>query len=240
MVKDGIVFILITMINHAKFGNDKTYRKEAAKMLATYLHTLEGTPYIYQGEEIGMTNVYFEDLSHYKDVEILNKWEEIKHTKSLTEEELLYGVHVNGRDNARTPMQWNAGPHGGFTTGTPWLEVNPNYTSINVEEAQKDPGSILNYYKKLLALRKTQPIMAYGQYQLILPEDEQIYAYTKTLEDERWLVILNFSSQQAVFEKPQEVEVNSKELIIANYPVEEEDLNRLVLKPYEARVYRIG
>ncbi len=224
----------------SKFGNDTTYRKEAAKMLATYLHTLEGTPYIYQGEEIGMTNVYFEDLSHYKDVEILNKWEEIKHTKSLTEEELLYGVHVNGRDNARTPMQWNAGPHGGFTTGTPWLEVNPNYTSINVEEAQKDPESILNYYKKLLALRKTQPIMAYGQYHLILPEDEQIYAYTKTLEDERWLVILNFSGQEAVFEKPEEVEVNSTELILANYPVEEEDLKRLVLKPYEARVYRIA
>lgn len=225
----------------SKFGNDSTYRKESAKMLATYLHTLEGTPYIYQGEEIGMTNVYFEDLSHYKDLEILNKWEEIKKTKSLTEEELLKGVHVNGRDNARTPMQWDDSKHSGFTTGEPWIELNPNYTSINVKEAMTDKDSVFHYYKKLLAMRKKHPIMAYGKYQLILEEHEQIYAYTKVLEDEKWLIILNFTDQEVCFHKPKEVEVTTEELILSNYEVADGvGIESFNLRPYEARIYKIG
>ena len=224
----------------SKFGNDTIYRKESAKMLATYLHTLEGTPYIYQGEEIGMTNVYFEDLSHYKDIEIINKWNEIKRTGSLTEAELLMGVHVNGRDNARTPVQWDASKNAGFTTGTPWLEVNPNYTEINVEEALKDPNSVFHYYKKLLSMRKQYPIMAYGRYELILKDHEEIYAYTKTLEEERWLVILNFSDKEVLFERPSEIKTNKKELMLSNYEVDiNESIESIMLKPYEARVYAI-
>ncbi|MDF2877613.1 MAG: malL1 [Clostridia bacterium] len=224
----------------SKFGDDKVYRKESAKMLATYLHTLEGTPYIYQGEEIGMTNVYFEELKHYKDLEILNKWEEIKQTGSLTEKELLEGVHVNGRDNARTPMQWNANRHAGFTTGEPWLGVNPNYAVINVEEALKDKDSVFHYYKKLLELRKKHLIMAYGQYELLLKEDEQLYVYTKTLEEERWLVLLNFSNQKVLFERPRQLQLMRQELILSNYKVDEKEvLEKNILKPYEARIYRI-
>ncbi len=224
----------------SKFGNDSVYRKESAKMLATYLHTLEGTPYVYQGEEIGMTNVYFKDLSQYKDLEILNKWEEIQRTGTLTEEELLKGVHINGRDNARTPMQWDASRHAGFTAGKPWIEVNPNYTTINVEEALKDQDSVFYYYKRLIAMRKEHPIMAYGRYKLILEDHEAIYAYTKTLDKDRWLVILNFSDQEALFEKPEDVQINKEELILSNYEVSQDvSLNQFVLKPYEARIYAI-
>ena len=229
----------------SKFGNDTKYRTESAKMLATYLHTLEGTPYIYQGEELGMTNVYFKHLSQYKDLEILNKWEEIKRTGTLTEEELLKGVHINGRDNARTPMQWDASRHAGFTTGEPWIEVNPNYTEINAEEAIKDQNSVFYYYKKLLAMRKENPIMAYGEYELILKDHEQIYAYTKVLNEEKWLVILNFSDQQVLFEKPLDLKVRKQELILSNYTKSNdtednhEGLEKIILKPYEARVYAI-
>jgi len=224
----------------SKFGNDTKYRIESAKMLATYLHTLEGTPYIYQGEEIGMTNVYLENLNQYKDLEILNKWEEIKRTGTLTEEELLKGVHVNGRDNARTPMQWDESDNAGFTTGKPWLEVNPNYKKINVDEAIRDKNSVFYYYKKLLTLRKEHLIMPYGAYKLILDDDEQIYAYTKTLQDEKWLIILNFGDTEVFFETPMDMQVDKARLILSNYAVDEnKTIDKIMLKPYEARIYTL-
>ncbi|MDF2614020.1 MAG: oligo,6-glucosidase [Clostridia bacterium] len=224
----------------SKFGNDTIHRKESAKMLATYLHTLEGTPYIYQGEEIGMTNVQFESLDQYKDLEILNKWEEIKHTGTLTEEELLKGVHINGRDNARTPMQWDESPNAGFTTGEPWIGVNPNYKMINVDESIKDTDSVFHYYKKLLQLRKEHLIMPYGKYQLVLEDHEQIYAYTKTLEDEKWIVILNFGDTEVLFEMPLDIQMKNAKLILANYVTDERDnLDKIMLKPYEARIYAL-
>jgi oligo-1,6-glucosidase len=180
----------------SRFGNDTIYRKESAKMLATCLHMMQGTPYIYQGEEIGMTNVRFDDIHMYKDVEILNKYKEIQETKSLTEEELLEGIYANGRDNARTPIQWNAQKNAGFTIGKPWIAVNPNYEEINVEESLNDPDSIFYYYQKLLRLRKEYLIMVYGKYELLLEDHEKIYAYTRTYKSEKWIVICNFSKEE--------------------------------------------
>jgi oligo-1,6-glucosidase len=224
----------------SRFGNDTIYRKESAKMLATFLHTLQGTPYIYQGEEIGMTNVHFDDIHMYKDVEIINKYKEIQETKTLTEEQLLQGIHAHGRDNARTPMQWNTQKNAGFTTGEPWLMVNPNHMNINVEESLADPDSVFYYYQKLLKLRREHLIMVYGKYELLLEDDEQIYAYTRSYNDEKWLVILNFSKEQAEFVLPSTEKVINQSLIISNYEVDEkESIDAFMLRPYEARVYRI-
>ncbi|MEK3867860.1 alpha-glucosidase [Paenibacillus sp. FSL H7-0716] len=220
----------------SRFGDDGKYRVISAKMLATLLHTLKGTPYIYQGEEIGMTNVKFTAIEHYKDIEILNMYREKVTEGGADPNSVLNAIHIKGRDNARTPMQWDNSPNAGFTEGEPWLKVNPNYKEINVEQALADSDSIFYYYQRLLALRKKNPIMAYGEYKLLLPEHEDIYAYTRTLDDEKWLVLLNFN------EVPQTVDLSAelskaKELIIGNYP--DEAPSRELLRPYEARVYRL-
>ncbi|MEK4878293.1 MULTISPECIES: glycoside hydrolase family 13 protein [Paenibacillus] len=220
----------------SRFGDDGKYRVISAKMLATLLHTLKGTPYIYQGEEIGMTNVKFTAIEHYKDIEILNMYREKVTEGGADPNSVLNAIHIKGRDNARTPMQWDNSSNAGFTEGEPWLKVNPNYKEINVEQALADSDSIFYYYQRLLALRKKNPIMAYGEYKLLLPEHEDIYAYTRTLDDEKWLVLLNFN------EVPQTVDLSAelskaKELIIGNYP--DEAPSRELLRPYEARVYRL-
>jgi oligo-1,6-glucosidase len=153
----------------------------------------------------------------------------------------MESIYVKGRDNARTPMQWDAGPQAGFTSGSPWLKVNPNYTAINVVQAVADPDSIYHYYRKLIQLRKDHPVIVYGSYRLILADHPQIYAFTRILEGECLLVMLNFSKQAAVFELPAEARVSSADLLIANYPVADgEDLYSLPLRPYEARVYSIS
>lgn len=175
----------------SRFGNDLFYRIPSAKMLATFIHMLEGTPYIYQGEEIGMTNVCFDSIDEYRDVETLNYYEE-KRKNGVPEEQIMSAIHHKSRDNARTPMQWDDGHAGGFTTGTPWIEVNSNHMEINAGNAVKDPDSIYNYYKQLIALRKKYKVIVYGSYELLLAEHTEIYAYSRTLEDQRLLVILNF------------------------------------------------
>lgn len=220
----------------SRFGDDGKYRVISAKMLATLLHTLKGTPYIYQGEEIGMTNVKFTAIEHYKDIEILNMYREKVTEGGADPNSVLNAIHIKGRDNARTPMQWDDSANAGFTEGEPWLKVNPNYKEINVEQALADSDSIFYYYQRLLALRKKNPIMAYGEYKLLLPEHEDIYAYTRTLDDEKWLVLLNFN------EVPQTVDLSAElskatELIIGNYP--DDAPTRELLRPYEARVYRL-
>ncbi|MEK3770534.1 alpha-glucosidase [Paenibacillus sp. FSL R5-0887] len=220
----------------SRFGDDGKYRVISAKMLATLLHTLKGTPYIYQGEEIGMTNVKFTAIEHYKDIEILNMYREKVTEDGADPNSVLNAIHIKGRDNARTPMQWDDSANAGFTEGEPWLKVNPNYKEINVEQALADSDSIFYYYQRLLALRKKNPIMAYGEYKLLLPEHEDIYAYTRTLDDEKWLVLLNFN------EVPQTVDLSAElskatELIIGNYP--DDAPTRELLRPYEARVYRL-
>ncbi len=220
----------------SRFGDDGKYRVISAKMLATLLHTLKGTPYIYQGEEIGMTNVKFTAIEHYKDIEILNMYREKVTEGGADPNSVLNAIHIKGRDNARTPMQWDDSANAGFTEGEPWLKVNPNYKEINVEQALADSDSIFYYYQRLLDLRKKNPIMAYGEYKLLLPEHEDIYAYTRTLDDEKWLVLLNFN------EVPQTVDLSAElskatELIIGNYP--DDAPTRELLRPYEARVYRL-
>ncbi|MGF7032712.1 oligo-1,6-glucosidase [Paenibacillus mucilaginosus] len=225
----------------SRFGNDGPYRVESAKMLATLLHTMQGTPYIYQGEEIGMTNVRFGSVEEYKDIETLN-WYKERMAEGADPAELLRAVHAKGRDNARTPFQWDASPNGGFTAGTPWLAVNPNYHEINAEEARRNPDSIFHYYKKLIALRKQHDIMVYGEFISILDEHEQIYAYLRKLGEERWLILLNFAGESAVFELPGSVEGGGGELIIGNYgdaEAQAASVRRVDLRPYEARVYRM-
>jgi oligo-1,6-glucosidase len=224
----------------SRFGDDQRYRLESAKMLATWLHMMQGTPYIYQGQEIGMTNVAFPTIEQYRDVEIHNLWKDLVVEKGYDPEKILKAIHYRGRDNARTPMQWDATEHAGFTTGTPWIEVNPNYREINVEQALKDEHSIFHYYKKLIRLRKEHDIIIYGSYELILEDDEQIYAYIRKLENEQLLVITNFSAETPTFALPNHITFTEKQLLISNYPVDEnEEIKTILLKPYEARVYKL-
>ena len=223
----------------SRFGDDGRYRVESAKLLATFLHTLQGTPYIYQGEEIGMTNVAFESIEDYRDIETLNfhrEWVEGGGDPA----QALAVIHTRSRDNARTPMQWDDSAHAGFTAGVPWMKVNPNYPGINVEQARTDLDSVFHYYRKLIGLRRAHPAIVHGRYDLLYEAHEQIYAYTRTLEDERLLVVLNFSADAPVFTLPTPIHFADWELLIGNYPVDAgEDIRQLTLRPYEARVYRL-
>ena len=159
----------------SRFGDDGAYRIESAKMLGTCLHFLQGTPYIYQGEEIGMTNVQFSDIEYYQDIETINMYNE-KVEKGINPNEIMRSIYAKGRDNARTPMQWDDTDNAGFTTGKPWIHVNPNYMDINTKAALSDPDSIFYYYKKLIALRKEMKIIVEGSYELIEAENEHIFA----------------------------------------------------------------
>ncbi|WP_257064777.1 glycoside hydrolase family 13 protein [Priestia megaterium] len=221
----------------SRFGNDTTYRIESAKMLGTFLHMMQGTPYIYQGEEIGMTNVKF-DINDYNDIEILNMYHEKVKEGKEDSNKVMEAIYIKGRDNARTPVQWDDSENAGFTTGKPWLKLNPNYKDINVKKALEDPNSIFYYYQNLIRLRKEYEIVVYGNYDLILENHDQIYAYTRTLGDETLLVITNFSSERPEFNIPQNIYYERKHLLISNYEVDEnEGISSIFLKPYEARVY---
>ncbi|MEI4621365.1 alpha-glucosidase [Bacillus pfraonensis] len=223
----------------SRFGNDKTYRIESAKMLATVLHMMKGTPYIYQGEEIGMTNVHFDSIDDYRDIETLNMYREKVIERGEDEETVMQSVYIKGRDNARTPMQWDATVHGGFTVGQPWIGLNPNYKEINVEQALQDSNSIFYYYKKLIELRKKHEMIVYGTYDLILEEHPSIFAYVRTWEDEKLLVIANFTEDNCIFEMPEGLNYNSSELLIHNYDVQDAGVKSIDLQPYEARAYKL-
>jgi oligo-1,6-glucosidase len=224
----------------SQFGDDGQYRLESAKLLVTFTHMLQGTPYVYQGDEIGMTNVAFDSIEEYRDVATRNMYREAVEEKGLDPAEVLKVVHMKSRDNARTPLQWDSSEHAGFSAGTPWIKVNPNYNEINVAAALADPDSIFYYYQKLIRLRREHPVIVYGTYDLILPSHEEIYAFTRTLETDRLLVILNFSRNSPVFTLPENISVAGKELLINNYPVDsEEDIHEIILRPFEARVYRL-
>ncbi|MGN2370252.1 glycoside hydrolase family 13 protein [Clostridium cagae] len=224
----------------SRFGNDKKYWKESAKMLAICLHMMKGTPYIYQGEEIGMTNVTFQDLNDYKDIEIINAYNDLVVKNGRSHDEMMEGIHDRGRDNARTPMQWNSSVNAGFTTGTPWIKVNHNYNEINAESQIDDKDSIFNYYKELIKIRKDNEIIVYGNYDLILEDSEEIYAYVRTLNEEQLLVICNFSSNTSEFKLPNNIKSKYKKLLIANYDeCKEETLENISLRPYECRAYLI-
>ncbi len=219
----------------SRFGDDTRYRVESAKMLATFVHMLQGTPYIYQGEEIGMTNVRFPSIDDYRDIETLNMYREYVEERGMAPERVMAMIYDRSRDNARTPMQWDDSPNAGFTTGTPWIDVNPNHTTLNVAQARGDPDSIFAYYRQLIRLRKAHPIVVYGRYALLDGADERVYAFTRTLDAQRLLVILNFSADSPPFSPP--LPLDAACLLIANYPVEAGEAADLHLRPYEARVY---
>ena len=220
----------------SRFGNDsKEYREVSAKMLATCLHLMQGTPYVYQGEELGMTNVPFASVDEFKDIESINAYHEYVESGLISKEDMMRYLCYKSRDNARTPMQWNNQENAGFTTGTPWIKVNPNYVEINAEEEVKRADSVFSYYKKLIALRHQEEVIVYGHYELLLPESEELYVYTRELNEEKLLVICNFTDKEVSYAVPDEFV--EKEILISNYE-EQEMKQELSLKPYEAIVIR--
>ncbi|WP_314059244.1 alpha-glucosidase [uncultured Vagococcus sp.] len=219
----------------SRWGNDKPeFRILSGKMLATILHMQQGTPYIYQGEEIGMINTPVTDRHQLDDIESLNMYEE-RLAAGYTKEEILLSINKKGRDNARRPMHWSHQLNGGFTEGTPWLALNPHYDTLNVENALADSNSLFYHYQRLIALRKEQPIVVLGTYKELLPDDEQLYVYERALGSERWLVVANFYEQPTSFQTESYV---ATEIIISNYPDSKLDLKDLTLRPYEAIVYK--
>ncbi|MBY0098636.1 glycoside hydrolase family 13 protein [Mesobacillus maritimus] len=221
----------------SRFGNDKEYRVESAKMLATLLHMMKGTPYVYQGEEIGMTNIQFESIDDYRDIEIHNFYHEQKE-EGISQEKIMKSIYVKGRDNSRTPMQWNSTNNAGFSTGTPWIKVNPNYTEINAEKEVSNPDSIYHYYRALIQLRKNHEIIVNGGYDLVDEDHPEIFSYKRTLHNQTLLVICNFYANEPVFTLPATILYKSAHVLISNYQQSDGSLGeQLKLKPYEARVY---
>lgn len=223
----------------SRFGNDKEYRVESAKMLATFLLTLRGTPYIYQGEEIGMTNAAFESIEDYRDLSTIYTYN-YEISNGVSPEEMLERIHRFSRDNARTPMQWDASEHGGFTEGKPWIKVNPNYKEINAAQAESDKGSIYHYYRDMIKLRKDNLVWVYGGFKLLAEEDEKVFAYLRGEEEEQYLVILNFTGDETRFIWPEGGAYQSEELLISNYADPRiHSICDINLRPYEAGVYKL-
>ncbi len=216
----------------SRFGDDEEYRKESAKLLATLLLSLRGTPYIYQGDEIGMTNVAYPSIEDYRDIETLNTWKEAG-AAGKQMDDFLKIIHSRSRDNARTPMQWDSILYGGFSTERPWIKVNPNYEHINVASQKNDPDSILNYYRNMTRFRKENKTLIYGKYKCLLETDPDIYAYERWDDKKRFLILLNFTNRQLAFEE--EISGTFK-LRINNYNTENEEG---VLRPWEAKIFEI-
>ena len=222
----------------SSWGNDNEYLQASAKAFALMYFMQKGTPFIYQGQEIGMTNVRFDSIEKYNDVKSINIYEE-KINEGVSVHEALKAVASISRDNARTPMQWDASDYAGFSENTPWIDVNENYKTINVEKQLANKDSVLNFYKDLIKIRKENLSLVYGKYDMILDEDENIYAYTRTLNNDKYVVIVNLSDEKALY-KYDDLNLNYENLMLANYKIREHGmLNELVLKPYEARLYKV-
>ena len=218
----------------SRFGNDSpAYRETSAKMLATCLHMMQGTPYVYQGEELGMTNVYFDKLEDYRDIESINFFTELTEAGLMTPEYMMKCLMLRSRDNARTPMQWDDSAQAGFTDGESWIKVNPNYKEINAAQQLEDPNSIFHYYQKLIRLRKEKDIIVYGEFEPIYRDDEQIFAYIRRQKQEKLLTVCNFSDKNAEMEIPEEFK--GAECLITNLDRTVFE-GKIVLKPYEAFV----
>lgn len=239
---DGIGWNALYIENHdliravSAMGDDGTLRKTSAKALGMMYFFMQGTPFIYQGQEIGMTNVQFEELTDYDDIQSVNRARQMMEEGTPREEAMNY-IYASSRDNVRTPMQWNSQPEAGFTTGTPWLGVNPNYADINVAESLKDPNSIYHFYKEMIALRRDNEALIYGSYELVLPLHKQVYAYKRQGESETYLIVVN------VFNDSAEVDLTPfdlKELVLTNYEVPNSLEKDIQLRPYEARLYRLA
>ena len=225
----------------SRFGDDSPrYRVRSARMLATALHLMQGTPFVYQGEELGMSNVQWPDISHYRDIETLNMYRVATTERGLKPAQVLRSIHAKGRDNARTPMQWTAGPHAGFTTGTPWLAVHDNHTEVNAEQALGDPESVFHHYRRLIGLRKQWPVLVHGRFELLLPEHPQLLAYLRDDGQTRVLVVCNFSGQFQPLDGLGLPERHSAEPLIGNLPFDEWALAPDTLAAWEARVWRLA
>jgi trehalose-6-phosphate hydrolase len=222
----------------SRIGNDQEYHKESAKMLATAMHLLRGTPYIYQGEEIGMPNPKFDRIEEYRDVESLNYFKILKE-QGIPENDILTILKSKSRDNSRTPMQWNDTENAGFTTGVPWITTGKEYQKINVENALIDKDSVFYHYKKLISLRKQYEIIANGRYDSVLMDHKQIFAYTRSLGNQKLLVVNNFYGQDALFKLPDDLDISGFEhkILISNYEDSSQNLTEMTLRPYESICY---
>ncbi len=221
----------------SRFGNDSAqYREVSAKMMATMLHMMKGTPYIYQGEELGMTNAHFENLDDYRDIESINAYHQYVDNGILTDDEMMRYLKEISRDNARTPMQWDDSDQAGFTTGTPWIKVNENYKEINAKNALADPDSVFYYYQKLIRLRHEMPIVVYGKYHVLMEKDPSIFAYERVLGNDHMVVACNYTDQEAACSLFAGYDLDGEDVVaeelISNY--KEHRLG--ILKPYETRV----
>lgn len=235
---DGVAWNSLYFCNHdqprivSRLGDESdAYRELSAKCIATCLHMMQGTPYVYQGEELGMTNTVFNSVDDFRDLESINAYRELVESGLYTDEDMFPKIAHKSRDNARTPMQWDASENAGFTTGTPWIAVNPNYKKINVADQLKREDSVFHYYQKLIRLRKENEIIVYGNYELLLPEDENIFAYVRTLDNQKLLVVCNFSKSEQKFDFQG---YENAEVLISNYNRDAGEDG--ILKPYEAIV----
>ena len=235
---DGVAWNSLYFCNHdqprivSRLGDESdAYRELSAKCIATCLHMMQGTPYVYQGEELGMTNTVFNFVDDFRDLESINAYRELVESGLYTDEDMFPKIAHKSRDNARTPMQWDASENAGFTTGTPWIAVNPNYKKINVADQLKREDSVFHYYQKLIRLRKENEIIVYGNYELLLPEDENIFAYTRTLDNQKLLVVCNFSKSEQKFDFSG---YENAKVLISNYNRDAREDG--ILKPYEATV----
>jgi oligo-1,6-glucosidase len=221
----------------SRFGDDGEHRVRAAKMLATVLHLHRGTPYVYQGEELGMTNAPFERIEDFRDIESRNHYAEAV-AAGAAPDHVLAALRAMSRDNARTPMQWDDSRHAGFTTGTPWIAVNPNHREVNAQAAVADPDSVFHHYRRLIELRHSEPAVAHGDFTMLAPDDERLYAFTRRLGDVELLVLGNFSGETVTAEVPDADGWAHAELLVGTAPARE--ASDLTLQAWEARVYRRG
>ena len=225
----------------SRFGDDGEYRVESAKLLATILHLHRGTPYVYQGEELGMTNVPFARAADFRDIESVNHYAAAT-AAGADANVALAALRVRSRDNARTPMQWDDGPHAGFTTGEPWIPVNPNYRDINAADQRADPDSVFAHYRAVIDLRHSDPVVAFGDFTMLLPDDPTVYAFTRSFRDSTLLVVGNFSGAPARAAVPDENEWAAAEMVLGNYPTASDPMpdpidmsaGTLELRPWEA------
>ncbi|MCJ8166623.1 alpha-glucosidase [Pontibacter sp. E15-1] len=220
-----------------RYGNDAPeFRAPSTKMLNTFILSMRGTPYVYYGDELGMTNIGFDSISQYQDIAAINGYKKVLHEGGDVNA-YLKDLKFASRDNGRTPMQWDASQHAGFTNGNPWLPVNQNYKQVNVAAKDKDPNSVLNHFRKMTQVRQENPVLVYGDYKLLLPDHKQVYAYTRTLGDQKMLVLLNFSSEKADIELPAAVKVD--DVVINNLSTAEHKSTRFSLSPYQAVIYSL-
>lgn len=225
----------------SRYGNDSSeFREISAKMLATCLHMMQGTPYIFEGEELGMTNAFFDKIEDYRDLEAIDIFKDFTGRKGFSEKDTLELLRLKSRDNARTPMQWDDTRHAGFTEGTPWIDVNPNYTEINAEKCLEDSDSVFYYYQKLVKLRHEVPVITDGEYELLDAENEKIYTYLRKGENESLVVAANFTDEEIDYQVDEKVKAQESSLLISNYGDAPDTFNNhLTLKPYQVYVYMI-